>query len=73
MFHTLEAAVRPLMLNSRVLDVAYEHYLKASQSSSPTINLRAIAKETGESLLTCRNAIVEANSLGRFPNCTLES
>jgi len=73
MFQTLEAAVKPLMLNNRVLEVAYEHYLKAPQSSSPVLNLRAIASETGESLLVCRNAIVEANQLGRFPNCSLES
>lgn len=73
MFELLESNVKPLMLNSRVLDTAYEMYLKAPQSSCPMIDLRELARRTGSSLLECRNAIVDANRLGRFPNCTLES
>lgn len=73
MLSVVEATVRPLMLNTKVLDVAYELYLQASHSSHPVINLRTLSLKTGKSLLECRNAIVEANRLGRFPNCALES
>jgi hypothetical protein len=61
------------MLNSKVLEVAYELYLQAPQSSNPIINLKELSRRTGAGLLECRNAIVEANQLGRFPNCLLES
>ncbi|MBF2084383.1 hypothetical protein [Thermoleptolyngbya sp. C42_A2020_037] len=73
MFNLVEATVKPLMLNHQVLEVAYELYLQAAESSHPVINLRDLSRKTGKSALTCRNAIVEANQLGRFPNCTLES
>jgi hypothetical protein len=73
MFDLMEATVKPLMLNHKVLEVAYELYLEASQSSHPVINLKALSRKTGKSLLECRNAIVEANQLGRFPNCALET
>lgn len=73
MFDVIASTVKPLMLNSKVLDVAYELYLNAPQSSNPTINLRELSRRCGTSLLECRNAIVDANRLGRFPNCTLES
>lgn len=73
MFNLVEATVKPLMLNHQVLEVAYELYLQAAESSHPVINLRELARKTGKSALTCRNAIVEANQLGRFPNCVLES
>jgi hypothetical protein len=73
MFDVVEATVRPLMLNTKILEVAYEFYLEASHSSHPVINLKALSRKTGKSLLECRNAIVEANQLGRFPNCALES
>jgi hypothetical protein len=73
MFELLEATVKPLMLNSKVLDVAYEMYLQAPQSSNPMIDLHELSRRTGASLLECRNAIVDANRLGRFPNCALES
>ncbi|GAB4382826.1 MAG: hypothetical protein Kow00121_43660 [Elainellaceae cyanobacterium] len=73
MFKLLEATVQPLMLNSKVLDVAYDLYLQAPQDSYPLINLKELSQKTGASLLECRNAIVEANRLGRFPNCTLQS
>jgi len=73
MFDLVEATIKPLMLNYKVLEVAYELYLEASQSSYPVINLKDLSRRTGRSLLECRNAIVEANRLGRFPNCALES
>jgi hypothetical protein len=59
------------MLNTNVLEIAYDLYLQAPQTSSPTIDLKELSRKTGSSLLECRNAIVEANQLGRFPNCTL--
>jgi hypothetical protein len=73
MFDLVEATVKPLMLNYKVLEVAYELYLEASQASHPVINLNDLSHKTGKTLLECRNAIVEANRLGRFPNCALES
>jgi hypothetical protein len=73
MLNLMEATVKPLMLNHKVLEAAYELYLEASQSSYPVIDLRTLSRKTGKSLLECRNAIVEANQLGRFPNCALES
>jgi hypothetical protein len=71
MFNLIETTIRPYMLNTAVLDVAYELYRRAPQDSYPAINLKELANRTGVSLLECRNAIVEANRLGRFPNCTL--
>lgn len=73
MFDVVGATVRPLMLNMKVLEAAYELYLSAPQSSHPLINLQELSRKTGKSLLECRNAIVEANQLGRFPDCALES
>lgn len=73
MFELLESTIKPLKLNSAILDVAYELYLQAPQENYPTINLRVLAQKTGKSLLECRNAIVEANRLGRFPSCQLQS
>lgn len=72
MFNLLETTIQPLMLNSKVLEVAYELYLEAPQESYPVIDLRELSQRTGASLLECRNAIVEANRLGRFPKCALE-
>jgi hypothetical protein len=71
MLSWLETTIRPLQLNSQVLEVAYELYLQAPQGSHPIINLHELAHRTGASLLECRNAIIEANQLGRFPNCSL--
>lgn len=73
MFDLVEATVKPLMLDTRVLEAAYELYLQAPQTSHPVINLRELSRQTGRSLLECRNAIVEANQLRRFPDCALES
>lgn len=73
MFQVIDSMVRPLTLNSKVLEVAYELYLKAAQDYYPSICLRELSQRTGASLLECRNAIVEANKLGRFPNCSLQS
>jgi hypothetical protein len=73
MFDLVEATVKPLMLNHRVLDVAYELYLKAPQEQYPVIDLNELSRQTGASRLECRNAIVEANKLGRFPNCSLNA
>jgi hypothetical protein len=71
MFNLIEPKPRSLMLNAKVLDAAYELYLQAPQEVYPAIDLREVAHRTGVSLLECRNAIVEANRLGQFPNCTL--
>lgn len=73
MFDVVAASVKPLMLNYKVLESAYELYLLAPQGSHPIISLRELSRRTGKSLLECRNAIVEANQLGRFPDCALES
>ena len=73
MLNLLESTVKPLMLNRKVLEVAYELYLQAPQASHPLINLKELSRKTGTSLLECRNAIVEAHSLGRFPQCALET
>lgn len=69
----IETTVKPLTLNWTILEVAYELYLKAPQDDRPLINLRELSKRTGSSMLECRNTIVEANQLGKFPNCMLES
>lgn len=73
MLNTVEAELRPLVFNTKVLDIAYELYLQAPQEIYPVINLKELAQRTGVSLLECRNSIVEANRLGQFPNCTLHS
>lgn len=73
MFNLLETTIRPLQLNYRVLEVGYELYLQAPQESHPTINLQELSRLTGASLLECRNTIVEANQLGKFPNCSLHT
>jgi hypothetical protein len=81
MFDLMQTAVKPLIdntvtpltLNWKLLDVAYELYLEAPQDSYPLISLKELSRKTGASMLECRNAIVEANRLGKFPNCSLES
>lgn len=73
MSNLVETKLKRLVLNVKVLDAAYELYLQAPQEVYPTIDLKELAHRTGLSLLECRNAIVEANRLGQFPNCTLNS
>lgn len=73
MINAVTQTIRPLMLNQRVLNVAYELYLDAPSAPEPVINLRELSKRTGASLLECRNAIVEAYQCGRFPPCALEA
>ncbi|GAB4132477.1 MAG: hypothetical protein Fur0046_02310 [Cyanobacteria bacterium J069] len=73
MFDLVEATVKPLTLNYKILEAAYELYLQAAEGSHPVINLSELSRKTGKSALACRNTIVEANQLGRFPNCALES
>lgn len=73
MLDVVKVAMKPLRLNQSVLEAAYELYSKAPQASHPVIDLRQLTRMTGKSLLECRNAIVEANRLGRFPDCTLRS
>jgi hypothetical protein len=68
MLDVLNATVRPLLLDDQVLEVAYKLYMTAP---SPTISLKRLSEMTGKSPLRCRNAIVEANGLGRFPDCEL--
>ena len=71
MLDVIKSSIRPLMLDEQVLETAYKLYLEAPAASCPAICLRSLAKRTGKSLLQCRNAIVEANHLGRFPDCEL--
>lgn len=71
MFNLIEKTIQPLQLNSKILDVAYELYLKAPQSDYPVINLKELSRQTGASILECRNAIVSANRVNRFPKCAL--
>ena len=73
MFDLVESSIKPLILDHKILEAGYELYLRAPQSSYPVINLRDLSCKTGKSLLECRNAIVEANKLGRFPRCALEA
>lgn len=58
-------------LNLDILEAAFELYLEAPQESHPVISLKTLSKRTGSSPLKCRNAIVEACKMGRFPNCSL--
>lgn len=71
MLEVLKSSVKPLLLDESVLEAAYSLYLSASGNQLPSISLQQLAKATGKSPLKCRNAIVEANSLGRFPDCEL--
>lgn len=72
MIELLKATVRPLTLNTKILETAYELYLQAPDSAYPTIDLKELSKKTGTPLLECRNTIVEAHHLGRFPRCQLQ-
>lgn len=71
MLDLVQATVRPLLLDEQVLEVAYKLYLKAPKASLPAISIQTLVQQTGKSPLQCRNAIVEANTLGRFPDCEL--
>jgi len=73
MFDLLNSMVRPLSLNTSILGVTYKLDLQAPQEASPTIDLRSLPQKTAKNLLDCRNAIVAANRLGRFPDCKLRS
>ena len=71
MLDVISSTVRPLLLDDQVLEVAYRLYMKAPRGGSPAISLERLAEMTGKTPLKCRNAIVEANGLGRFPDCEL--
>ncbi|MEL6402045.1 MAG: hypothetical protein AAFR26_23680 [Cyanobacteria bacterium J06626_4] len=71
MLEVLKSTVKPLLLDEKVLEAAYSIYLTAPRTNAPAISLRQLSRATGKSPLNCRNAIVEANSLGRFPDCEL--
>jgi len=73
MFQLLEKRIQPLSLNFKVLEVAYELYMQAPQSDLPLINLKELAQKTNASVLDCRNTIVSANKIGKFPNCSLST
>ena len=73
MFQLLEKRIQPLSLNFKVLEAAYELYLQAPQSDSPVINLKELAQKTNASAIECRNTIVTANKIGKFPNCSLSA
>jgi hypothetical protein len=73
MLDVIRSTVRPLLLDEQVLEIAYSLYLEAPESSLPIISLKVLSERTGKSPLQCRNTIVEANGVGRFPNCTLHS
>ncbi len=67
------SAVTSSQVTQKVLEAAYELYLKAPQVSHPIINLQEVVQRTDMSILECRNIIVKANKLGRFPDCSLSS
>ncbi|MGF1459774.1 MAG: hypothetical protein ACFBSG_12195 [Leptolyngbyaceae cyanobacterium] len=69
MLEVLKSSVAPLLLDEKVLEAAYGLYMAAPPNSCPAISLMQLSKATGKSPLRCRNAIVEANSVGRFPDC----
>lgn len=71
MFSLLETAIQSATLNPSVLEVAYQLYLQAPPEDSPVINLQELSQKTKTSMLECRNLIVTANKMGRFPNCSL--
>jgi hypothetical protein len=71
MLEVLKSTVRPLWLDEQVLEAAYTLYMMAASTRSPAISLQRLAEITGKTPLKCRNAIVEANGLGRFPDCEL--
>ena len=73
MLEVLASSIKPSTLNSKILETAYELYLAAPQDTYPVIDLRLLARKTGKTLLYCRNEIVKANRLGRFPDCQLRS
>ncbi|MEB3214253.1 MAG: hypothetical protein VKL39_23090 [Leptolyngbyaceae bacterium] len=73
MLELIKSTVKPLSLDYTVLEAAYALYLEAPQAVSPVISLKALSKKTGKSMLHCRNTIVEANAMGRFPDCSLQS
>lgn len=73
MLEVLKSTIKPLMLDEQVLEAAYNLYLTSPHSSSPAISLKRLSEITGKTPLRCRNAIVEANGVGRFPNCELHS
>ncbi|RZM78709.1 hypothetical protein DYY88_07865 [Leptolyngbya iicbica LK] len=71
MFDVVKSTVKSLMLEDQILEKAYQLYLKSPSTELPSISLKRLADQTGESSLKCRNAIVEANRMGHFPNCEL--
>lgn len=73
MFNVIAKTLNVRPLDQDILEVAYDLYLQAPESSHPLINLKEVAQQTGESPLHCRNAIVSACQAGRFPNCSLAS
>lgn len=73
LLESLETVVQPLNLNQKILEIAYEMFLQAPQSDYPVINLNRLSQQTGASVWDCRNAIVFANKVGKFPRCALSS
>jgi hypothetical protein len=73
MFSLLETTVKPLLLNTKVLEAVSKLYLEAPQSDYPEIDLKELSNQTGASLLGCRTAIVGTRQVGRFPKCSLRS
>ncbi|HSM83387.1 MAG TPA: hypothetical protein VLS96_17000 [Nodosilinea sp.] len=71
MLEVLKSTVRPLLLDDQVLEAAYNLYVKSPSTRTPAISLKRLSEITGRTPLRCRNAIVEANGLGRFPDCEL--
>ena len=71
MFSLLETTIQSASLNPSVLELAYQLYLQAPEEDLPVINLKELSQKTQTNMLECRNLIVTANKLGRFPNCSL--
>jgi hypothetical protein len=73
MLNLLTQSVAVKSLNLDILEAAFELYLEAPQESHPKISLTTLSQRTGASPLKCRNAIVDACKMGRFPNCSLSA
>ncbi|MDJ0555528.1 MAG: hypothetical protein QNJ68_14010 [Microcoleaceae cyanobacterium MO_207.B10] len=46
----MDTVGKPFTVNPKILETAYELYLKAPQSNSPLIDFREVSRRTGASL-----------------------
>jgi hypothetical protein len=71
MLEVIRSTIKPLLLDEQILEAAYKLYMQAPPTYLPAISLKRLSEITGKTPLNCRNAIVEANGLGRFPDCEI--